>query len=140
MPNVIGVNVGYAVAFLGGTWDNQRYGTAPYAGISLPLGNFRRSPFMNRLAISAGILLTDVKDQNAQTYTGAYIPRPVYLGLGYKFFDFVRLNAGAVLFDQNGTSSGGSAVSTNVNVRPFVGLSADFSLWIGVGNRNRDGL
>ncbi|MCU0355183.1 MAG: hypothetical protein MUD08_15810 [Cytophagales bacterium] len=142
LPNVIGVNVGYAAAFLGGTWDNQQYGTAPYAGVSFPLGNFRRSPFMNRLALSAGVFLTDVKDQNDRTYTGAYISKPIYLGLGYKFFDFVRLNAGAVVFEQNGATGGGNVNvgSASVNVRPFVGLSADFSVWIGVGNRNRNGL
>jgi len=132
LPNVIGVNVGYAAVSLGGNWDNQRYGTAPYVGVSFPLGNYRKAPFMNRISISAGILLTDVKDQNDQTYTGAYISKPIYLGLGYKVFDFVRINAGAVMLEQSIANDG-----SNISIRPFVGLSADFSLWLGVGNKNK---
>ncbi len=137
LPNVIGVNVGYAAVFLGGTLQNPEYGSAPYVGVSLPLGNSRFAPFMSKMSVSTGIFLTDVKDQNDRKYTGAYISKPIYLGLGYKVFDFVRINAGAVMLDKDTNPNNTGLRTSDVRIQPFVGISADFSLWLGVGTKQK---
>ena len=92
---------------------------------------------MSKMSVSTGIFLTDVKDQNDRKYTGAYISKPIYLGLGYKVFDFVRINAGAVMLDKDNNPNNTGLRTSDVRIQPFVGISADFSLWLGVGTKQK---
>ncbi len=126
LPNILGINLGYSATFI----DKTNIGYAPFAGLSIPLGNLAFAPFMSNISISTGIFLTDIQDENNQFYTGPVIKRPVYLGLGYRLYDFIRLNAGAVVLEK------ATVPSTNViYVRPYVGLSIDLNLWIGLGKQ-----
>jgi len=64
------------------------------------------------------------------------VGRPVYLGLDYKLFEFVRFNAGAAFLEKTEMIvSGAEAGQTNTKafIRPFVGLSARIDLSIGFG-------
>ena len=64
-------------------------------------------------------------------YSGPIIGVPLYFGLGYKVFKLVRINAGMTLLQEGGGS--GLDVSLNsLYLRPFVGASVEFDLWLGL--------
>lgn len=134
--NTLPVNVGYGAVYFSGKWNNLNYGSAPYVGLSFPLGNSTFAPFMSKMSISAGIMLTNVKDQTSKEYTGPFIKKPIYVALGYKIFRFVRLNAGAtVLENRNLTVSNANNVTLkDISLKPFVGLSAEINIWAGIKN------
>ena len=70
--------------------------------------------------------------ENAQNekITGPLADRPVYVGLGYNFFRIIRLNAGGTFITTEGIGG------TNSNsFQPFVGLSAEFNIWLGIGKK-----
>lgn len=126
LPNVLGVNLGYGATFI----EKDNIGYAPYAGLSIPLGNLAFAPFMSRVSVSAGIFLSDIKDENNVIYTGPVIKKPIYVGLGYRFLDFVRLNAGAGILEKSTAPA-----TTDIFIRPYIGLSIDLNLWIGLGKQ-----
>jgi hypothetical protein len=125
LPNVLGLNLGYGATFI----DKTNIGYAPYAGISIPLGNLAFAPFMSKISVSAGIFVTDITDENNIVFSGPVIKRPIYLGLGYRVYDFIRVNAGAVILEDN------SMPASDLLIRPYVGLSIDLNLWIGLGKQ-----
>ena len=126
LPNVLGINLGYGATF----FDETNIGYAPYAGLSIPLGNLTFAPFMSRISVSTGIFLSDIEDENNLLYTGPVIKKPIYLGLGYRVYDFVRINAGAVMLEKSTAPS-----TKDIDIRPYVGISIDLSLWIGLGKQ-----
>lgn len=126
LPNVLGINLGYGATF----FDKTNIGYAPYAGFSIPLGNLAFAPFMSGISFSTGLFLSDIKDENQILYTGPVIKKPVYIGLGYRLYDFVRLNAGAVILENTTQSS-----SDNIDIKPYIGISIDLNLWIGLGKQ-----
>lgn len=130
LANVVGINLGYGATFI----QSNNMGYAPYAGVSFPLGNMAFAPFMSRMSLSAGLFLTDIKGEDNLTYTGPVIKKPVYLGLGYRVYDFIRFNAGMVVLEKNKTTIDNISLR-DVDFRPFVGISIDLNLWIGLGNQ-----
>lgn len=124
---VIPVNIGYAAVHnAGGFNDKIDYDTSPYAGISFPLANPNFSgKFWSNSSISAGLFFNNFKFDNGQEYTGPLVGRPFYLAYGYKTAYFVRFNLGATLLEN--ANDGGTLF-----VRPFVGVSVEINLWLGL--------
>ena len=131
---VVSLNIGYGGVYGSGSADNLVYAAAPYAGISVPLGNKAfASPFISNLSVSAGVFLKNLDFGNQDVASGPIVDLPVYAGVGYRIFSFLRLNAGASLLKntaQNGTGN-------QVYIRPFVGLSAEINIWLGLKKNNR---
>jgi len=129
--NTIPINVGYGAISLSKGLPNQEFAYSPYVGLSFPLGNRTFARFMNNMSISTGVFISrDMENALKEQISGPLADRPVYVGLGYNFFRFIRLNAGGTFITTE--QFGG----TNVNsFQPFVGLSAEFNLWLGFGKK-----
>lgn len=127
--NEIAINIGYGGAWFDGGFDDFNYGHRPYAGLSFPLGNKAHSKkFWSNASINTGVFLMNFKDKDDNVLKGPIIQRPLYLGVGYKVFSFIRFNAGAVLLEQK-QEDGGFINGDKIKVRPFIGLSAEFKFW-----------
>ncbi len=129
--NTIPINVGYGAISLSKGLPNQEFAYSPYVGLSFPLGNRTFARFMNNMSISTGVFVSGKMENTLnEKISGPLAERPVYVGLGYNFFRFIRLNAGGTFITTE--QLGG----TNVNsFQPFVGLSAEFNLWLGFGKK-----
>lgn len=124
----LGIDIGYGAIFLGGEVDDFSYARAPYAGLSFPLANLNIGPkFFRNASVNAGLFLRDFEDENGNIQTGPVIGLPIYAGIGYKLFRFVRINAGGVLIG-DGEIDGDSFRLGNVGVKPFVGLSVELRI------------
>ncbi len=138
--NSLAVNVGFGGVYLGGNVEDLSYATSPYVGISLPLASRSTAPtFLKNSSVSMGVFVQNFESPAGETITGPVFGRPYYLGVGYNLFRFIRLNVGATALETIGSSNvgGGSAgidVSA-ISIQPFVGLSAEFDLWVGLRNR-----
>lgn len=130
----LALNVGYGAVYLSGNWDDLYYYPAPYLGASFPLGNAHFNRFMGNASVSAGVFLRDFRDENDEKITGPVVGRPVYLGFGYRMLRFVRINAGWVATARE-KSTLQDIRFEDVKLRPFVGLSAEFNLWLGTATR-----
>lgn len=131
--NTLALNVGYAGIYNKGNFDNLDYFSGPYAGVSFPLGKRAFSGrFWNNTSISAGIFLQDFKVSDSVKISGPIIEKPIYAALGYRVFDFLKFHAGAaILEEKNSGANGGSSVM----VKPFIGLSIELNLWLGIGKK-----
>ncbi len=132
IKNVLAINGGYGGVYYSGNVDNFSSDTAPYVGISFPLGKAPfSSVFWERTSISTGVFLQNFDFGDNVEATGPLVQRPVYLALGYRILPFIRLNAGATLL-QN--TQGGNSISdldfNRMYIRPFVGLSMEVNLWL----------
>lgn len=131
------LNVGYGAVYFSGNVDNLSYDSAPYAGIALPLGNRAfNSKFLSKTTLSAGVFLSNFRNAENQKISGPIIGIPAYVALGYPIFEFVRLNAGAT-FLQNTSKAPDGLNLQQVSIKPFIGISADINLWIGLGKNRR---
>ncbi len=128
------INAGYGAVYLGGNIDNLNYGTSPYLGLSFPLSTSTIAPkFFRNASITVGVFTDNFEGEDEQKITGPIIKRPVYLGLDYKLFQFVRFNAGAAFLEEVGEENGQvSGIEKRVFVEPFIGLSAKINLSIGL--------
>lgn len=134
-PKTIAINAGYGMT-LGRRYASFPDQSNPYVGVSLPLSNRQyTSAFLKNTAISLGISLRNYTDEDKNVVSGPIVRRPLYAALGYRFFNFFRLNAGLHLLSTD--VDGEAQVLENLNVEPFIGLSAEFSIWVGVGARKR---
>ncbi|WP_026956842.1 hypothetical protein [Algoriphagus vanfongensis] len=129
--NSIPINVGYGAISLSKNLPQQEFVYSPYAGFSFPLGNRTFARFMSNMSISAGMFLSgDIENSLGERISGPAFDRPVYVGLGYSFFRFVRLNAGGTFLTTEQLDG------NNINgFQPYVGLSAEFRIWLGFGNK-----
>ena len=134
---ILSLNAGYGGVYFDGNFEDLNYDHGPYVGLSIPLGNSAlSSPFWSNTSISAGMFLTNFQDSNDTTtiISGPIFGRPYYVGLGYKVFQFIRLNAGAAIIEKRQET--GIMFSVNeVKVKPFVGISAEINLWVGLGRK-----
>ncbi len=121
-----------AGTYLDGDIDNFSYGAAPKVGLVFPLGNSAfTNQFWSRTAIVAGIYLDDFEDEFDNNISGPVVGKPIYAGLGYNIFRFVRLNAGISVLEDKKTVGGNlSTLENRVFVRPFISLTADINLWM----------
>ncbi len=128
------VNVGYGAVYLGGKADALEYDAQPYVGISIPFGNPRINKYVGNASLSLGVFLADFKNKQGDKITGPFIAKPFYAGLGYKIFDFLKLNAGVVATSTERVDLN-NFKTEKVTLRPFVGISAEFDVSIGGGSR-----
>ncbi len=121
----LAVNAGYGgVYFSGDLGEDLDYDTAPYVGLSFPLGNSAFAPrFFSNTYIGFGLFLQDFENADEQKLTGPITGLPIYASLDYKLFQFVYLNLGATLLEE--TTAGDRQ---ELFVRPFIGLSAKVNL------------
>lgn len=137
--NSIALNVGYGGVYLSGKWDNFTYGSSPYLGVAFPLGNsVLGSKFLSNSSVTIGVFLNNFEDAKGNEVRGLIVNRPLYAGLDYKLFKFIRINAGAAFLEGKTITEAidepGEFITTkNVMVRPYVGLSARIDLSIGLG-------
>ncbi|MBA3284355.1 MAG: hypothetical protein H0U27_04765 [Nitrosopumilus sp.] len=130
--NTLAINAGYGGVYDSGDLNDINYGSAPFAGLSFPLGKKAfSSAFWSKTSISTGIFLKNIDLIDGGEITGPLIDKPIYIGLGYKVLHFIRLNAGMTILQKEKTSL--SEISFNkIYTRPFVGASVEFNLWIGL--------
>lgn len=121
------INVGYAGIYNSGAFSNLDYATAPYAGISVPIGGRRVG---EHLALGIGAFLTDATFQNGDVATGPIVGRPIYIALGVKALRIFRFQVGATALQTQRTNS-----TADVSLRPFVGAAIEINLWAGFGQR-----
>ncbi|HEX8530054.1 MAG TPA: hypothetical protein VF646_08515, partial [Cytophagales bacterium] len=137
VTNILTLNAGYGAAYLKGGANDLSYGSGFTAGVSFPLGSrIFPSRFFTRTTFSAGIFFNNFKNGDGQTLSGPVVGLPIYAGLGYSLIDFLRLTAGAVVLQNKGTAPDGISLQS-VQVRPYVGLSLDLNLWLGIGGKSR---
>jgi hypothetical protein len=127
--NGLSINVGYGGVYLSGDLNDLTYGASPYVGLAFPLGNsVLGSKFLSNSSVTIGVFLDTFEDADGKEVSGVLIEQPIYLGLDYKLFKFLRINAGAAFLEEGNNGAG-----TDVMIRPFVGLSARIDLAIGLG-------
>jgi hypothetical protein len=131
--NSLPINIGYGAISLSNDLTDQEFVMSPYVGLSLPLGNRTFAKFMNNMSISTGFFISNkLENQLGENISGPVLNRPIYVGLGYNFFRFIRLNAGGTFITTEQLSG------SNVNsFQPFVGVSAEFNIWMGIGSKKR---
>jgi hypothetical protein len=127
--NIVAINGGYGGAWFSGNLNDFNYGHAPYVGLSFPLGKKAfTSKFWSNTSISMGVFVLNFKDKDDVAIKGPIIQRPFYVALGYKFFRFLRFNAGAVVLEKESVND--QFVNTDkIFIRPFVGLSLELNFW-----------
>lgn len=121
----LAVNAGYGgVYFTGEPGEDLDYDTAPFVGFSFPLGNSAFAPrFFSNTYLGFGVFLQDFENSEKQELTGPITGLPIYASLDHKLFQFIYLNIGATLLEENTTSD-----RQALFVRPFIGLSAKVNL------------
>lgn len=129
-PFHLPLNIGYSGTYFSGDFNNLEYDTAPFAGLSFPLGNRKFTKFLGNASLSTGVFLNNLENGQDQEISGPLIGRPIYAGLGYTMFRVLRFNAGAVL-----TSSESNNDTENLSFYPFVGFSLEFNLWLGYNSK-----
>lgn len=130
----LAVNAGYGGAVFNVNDGDFKYGHAPYAGISFPLGRSAfASPFWNRTSLSLGVFITDLNtDSDNAKVSGPIIKRPSYVGLGYRIISFLKVNAGATFLERPEDAGTITGLQERVSIRPMIGLSAELNLSVGV--------
>ncbi|RYY31035.1 MAG: hypothetical protein EOO04_02755 [Chitinophagaceae bacterium] len=130
---VLPLFIGYGGVYLGGNVDNLEYDSQPYAGFSIPFGRGNGAWF-SRTSFVLGVFINNFKDADDNTITGPVVDRPVFAGLGFRIYDFIHFNAGVVA-----TSTAKQNLSNikteNIDLQPFIGINAQFNLWLGLNKK-----
>lgn len=130
---VLPLFIGYGGVYLGGDVNDLEYDSQPYAGLSFPLGRGNETHY-GRTSFILGVFLKNFKNGQDVTITGPIIDRPFFAGLGFRIYDFINFNAGMVATSiQKQTIS--NFKTENVKLRPFIGLNAQFNLWLGLNKK-----
>lgn len=138
VKNALAVNVGYGGVYLAGNTNSFSYGSGAYVGLSFPFAaRFFSNPVWSNTSLSVGTFLNDFSTQDGQEITGPIFGKPYFVGLGYRLFRFVRLNAGMTILETKGSSSigGGSVEVGEIQLQPFAGISAEINLSVGFKER-----
>lgn len=127
----LAIQAGFGGAYLNGSSNSTSIGAAPFVGFAFPLSKrSTKARFWNNLAINAGVFLLDFEGANGNTVSGPIFKRPTYVGLSYKIFRFININAGATFLEDGATAGQvGSNLGNRVYIRPYVGISAQINLW-----------
>lgn len=122
VQNYLPINFGYGGGLIDSDPDNFNYVDGMYVGLSFPFGKEGgKSKFWSRTSFSVGVLVNkELEDQQSNTYTGPIFKVPAYAALGYRAFQFIRINAGVTVLENTAQS--------NVKVYPFIGISAELNL------------
>lgn len=134
VKNIFALHGGYGGVYLQETGDGYDvYGHSAMAGLTLPLGKKQfSSTFWSNTAIMAGVFFQNFEVDDQAVATGPFVGRPYYLGVGYKFYRFLRLSAGATLLEDMARDGVSANIDNQIYVSPFISLSADINLWIGL--------
>lgn len=124
--NFLSVSFGYGGAYLSGkVSENFDYGSSPYLGLSVPLGNSTFAPkILSNASFTLGAFTKNFENNEGREISGVLFNRPWYAGLDYKLFQFIRFNAGATFLQ--GVQGDGSR--GEVSIRPFIGVGARLNL------------
>ncbi|SNS69156.1 hypothetical protein SAMN06295967_11665 [Belliella buryatensis] len=131
LPGTLSLNFGYGAFAVKRNLSSTEYFNGPYLGLSLPLGNKTFQKFLGNASFSTGVFLQNFNASSGERISGPIVNLPIYAGLGYKMFRVMRFNAGAVLINMEDVNSG---VKTDF-IQPYVGMSLEFNLWVGLNNR-----
>ena len=127
--NTLAINAGYAGIYKSGGVSDLEYYSGPFAGISFPLGNrVHNSNFLSNTSISAGIFLQNFETPELNKVSGPVIGLPMYISAGYRVLRFIRLQAGATILEETDHITD----SKSVYLKPFLGISIEFQMWIGL--------
>lgn len=121
------VNFGYGGVYLSGKLQEaSSFGDAPYLGVGFPLATSTIVPkFFRNASVNLGFFLRDFTNEAGEEISGPIFNRPLYAGLDYKLFAFIRVNAGAAFLEKTNLPAGAnSGDNSDFFVRPFLGLSA----------------
>lgn len=130
---VLPLFVGYGGIYLSGKLSNIEYDSSPYAGLSFPLGNGSETHY-GRTSFILGVFLQNFRNGAGAKLTGPIVGRPVFTGLGFRIYDFINLNAGVVAIStEKNTIS--NIKTEDVQLKPFIGLNAQFNLWLGLNKK-----
>ena len=124
-PGYFSIVAGYGAAYYDGDLDDLDYGDGAFVGLGFPFSVTKVAPRVLRNAeFSVGVFVDDF-EIDGRDFTGPIVNRPIFAGLDYKLFQFVRFNAGAVFLEEDdGNEDMFDNLDTRVRVRPFIGLSA----------------
>ena len=126
--NVLALNVGYGGVFNKGSFSDLDYFSGAYAGVSFPLGNrVFNGNFWNNTSLSAGVFLKDFKASDSTKFSGPVVQKPIYVALGYRVFNYLKVHAGTTIVEETNQLSD----NKSVKLKPFVGLSIEMNLWLG---------
>ncbi len=130
-PGTLPLNIGYATIPIKRSLGSTEYLHAPYAGLSIPLGNKTFTKFLGNASFSTGVFLQNFEASTGERISGDLIGLPIYAGLGYRMFRVIRLNVGGVMLNMEGMNGSGTATY----IQPFAGLSLEFNIWMGFSDR-----
>ncbi len=124
--NFLSVSFGYGGAYLSGKFkEDFDYGSSPFIGLSVPLGNSTFAPkVLSNASLTLGAFTQNFENNEGREISGVLFNRPWFAGLDYKLFQFVRFTGGATFLQ--GVSGDGSR--NEVSVRPFIGVGARINL------------
>lgn len=132
LMNTLAINVGYAGIYESGGVSDLGYYSGPFAGISFPLGNrVYNSNFLSNTSISAGVFLKNFETSGLNKVSGPVVGLPIYVSAGYRILKFIRLQAGATILEETDYITD----SKSVYLKPFVGISLEFQMWIGLDSK-----
>lgn len=130
--NVFTLHGGYGGTYFNKDQKDDLFGRGFMAGITLPLGKKQfASPFWSHTSLMLGVYFNDFQLADHVIATGPLIKTPYYLGVGYKFYQFLRISVGGTLLENEATQPG-QEVSAKIYVRPYISLTADINLWLGL--------
>ncbi len=109
--------------------DEFTYDSGMYAGLSFPLAKNSKNNFLSNTAISVGAFIGNFEDPDGNKVSGPLFKVPTYVALGYKPFGFFRVQAGVAFLEDASTAGTVSGFENRVEVRPFVGISAELNVW-----------
>lgn len=127
----IAIQAGFGGVYLDGANNSFSIGASPFVGLAFPLSKrSTKSKFLNNLSITVGVFLLDLQGPNNTLVSGPIFKRPTYIGLSYKLFRFIQINAGATFLEDAGTAGQLAGLQNRVYIRPFIGVSAQVDLWM----------
>lgn len=122
-------HIGYGGVIFNDDPDEFNYGSGVYIGMSFPLAKQSQSKFLNKTSVNIGAFLKNLEDENGSVASGPIFKVPVYASIGYRPFAFFRIQAGAAFLEDVSTAGDISGFSDRVEIKPFIGVSAEFNIW-----------
>lgn len=125
-PTHFAINAGYGGIWLDGQLDDRSsFGDAAYFGLGFPLSTSNLAPrVFQDASITVGFFVKNFYSDKGDKYSGPIFNRPLYAGIDYKLFSFIRLNGGLAIIEKTPFDSSKSVIVA----KPFLGLSAKVNI------------
>lgn len=131
--NFLSVNAGYGAVYNSGTYKSLNYSSGPFVGVSFPLANYAtNNSFISKTSFSTGLFLNDFKGGADTVITGPLVNKPIFVAVGYRFLNFVKVSVGSSIVQEKYTLTN---TSSNIKFKPFIGLGIELDLWLGLKKR-----